>query len=85
MLKVGLIGYGFRGKDLLLNMLNHQAVQVIAVCDVCLDKAQNAQKVVQEKTNNPNAYMFGSIIDELLCVDKDIFKIISTAGLRRSW
>ena len=52
MLKVGLIGYGFRGKDLLLNMLNHQDVQVIAVCDVCLDKAQNAQKIVQEKTNN---------------------------------
>ena len=52
MLKVALIGYGFRGKDLLLNMLNHQDVQVIAVCDVCLDKAQNAQKIVQEKTNN---------------------------------
>ena len=35
---------------------------------------------VQEKTNNSNAYMFGTIIDELLIIEKDIFKIISTAG-----
>lgn len=35
---------------------------------------------VQEKTNRADAYMFGSIIDELLEADRDIFKIISTAG-----
>lgn len=35
---------------------------------------------VQEKTNRADAYMFGRIIDELLEVDRDIFKIISTAG-----
>ena len=35
---------------------------------------------VQEKTNRADAYMFGNIIDELLEADKDIFKIISTAG-----
>ena len=35
---------------------------------------------VQEKTNRADAYMFGKIIDELLETDKDIFKIISTAG-----
>ena len=34
----------------------------------------------QEKTNRPDAYMFGSIIDELLETDYDIFKIVSTAG-----
>ncbi len=34
----------------------------------------------QEKTNRPDAYMFGSIIDELLEEDFDIFKIVSTAG-----
>lgn len=37
---------------------------------------------VQEKTNRADAYMFGNIIDELLETDKDIFKIISTAGYR---
>lgn len=35
---------------------------------------------VQEKTNRTDAYMFGNIIEELLEADRDIFKIISTAG-----
>ncbi len=35
---------------------------------------------VQEKTNRADAYMFGDIIGELLETDRDIFKIISTAG-----
>lgn len=35
---------------------------------------------VQEKTNRADAYMFGNIIEELLNTDRDIFKIISTAG-----
>ena len=35
---------------------------------------------VQEKTNRPDAYMFGNIISELLEADRDIFKIMSTAG-----
>lgn len=35
---------------------------------------------IQEKTNRADAYMFGKIIEELLEADRDIFKIISTAG-----
>lgn len=35
---------------------------------------------VQEKTNRPDAYMFGNILDELLKDEIDIFKIVSTAG-----
>lgn len=35
---------------------------------------------VQEKTNRSDAYMFGNIIEELLKTNRDIFKIISTAG-----
>ena len=35
---------------------------------------------VQEKTNRADAYMFGKIIDELLETERDIFKIVSTAG-----
>ena len=35
---------------------------------------------VQEKTDRADAYMFGKIIEELLEADRDIFKIISTAG-----
>ena len=34
----------------------------------------------QEKTNRTDAYMFGKIIEELLEVDIDIFKIVSVAG-----
>ena len=42
--------------------------------------AQVMSSVVQEKTNRADAYMFGRIIEELLKTDRDIFKIISTAG-----
>ena len=35
---------------------------------------------IQEKTNRADAYMFGNIIEELLDTDRDIFKIVSTAG-----
>lgn len=34
---------------------------------------------VQEKTNRPDAYMFGNILTELLREPKDLFKILSTA------
>lgn len=34
----------------------------------------------QEKTNRNDAYMFGQIVDELLELDLDIFKILSKAG-----
>lgn len=37
--------------------------------------------IIQEKTNNPNAYMFGNVIDSLL-TSNDLFKIISTATHR---
>lgn len=35
---------------------------------------------VQEKTNRTDAYMFGNTIEELLEEQRDIFRIISTAG-----
>lgn len=35
---------------------------------------------IQEKTNRHDAYMFGQIIDELLELDLDIFRILSKAG-----
>ena len=35
---------------------------------------------VQEKTNRSDAYMFGSIVDELLETNYDIFRIVSKAG-----
>lgn len=37
---------------------------------------------IQEKTNRPDAYMFGQVIDELLKENVDIYKIISSAGYR---
>ena len=36
--------------------------------------------MTQEKTNDPNAFMFGRILDSLLKDDLDIFAIMSTAG-----
>ncbi len=36
--------------------------------------------MTQEKTNDPNAFMFGKILDALLNDDLDIFAIMSTAG-----
>ncbi len=34
----------------------------------------------QEKTNNPNAYMFGEVIEQLLKDDVDIYKVLSSAS-----
>ena len=36
--------------------------------------------MTQEKTNDPNAFMFGRILDSLLKDELDIFSIMSTAG-----
>ena len=48
-LRVGLIGYGARGRDLLPNaILPIPQVQVTAVCDVYEDRAQAAAQKVQE-------------------------------------
>ena len=37
---------------------------------------------IQEKTNRPDAYLFGEIIDQLLQKELDIFKIVSTTQLK---
>ena len=66
-----------------INIMKYQSLNGYGEYDVEFLYVLMELLAVQEKTNNPNAYMFGSIIDELLCVDKDIFKIISTAGFRR--
>lgn len=35
--------------------------------------------MLQEKTNNPNAYMFRNVVDDIL-YSNDLYSILSTAG-----
>lgn len=60
------------GQYLALNLFGEYDVEFLYVLMELL--------AVQEKTNRADAYMFGNIIEELLDADRDIFKIISTAG-----
>ena len=46
-IKIGYIGLGCRGKDLLENIVLAQKEQVVAVCDVYEDRAQEGAKVVE--------------------------------------
>lgn len=46
-IKIGYIGLGCRGKDLLENIVLAQKEQVVAVCDVYEDRAREGAKVVE--------------------------------------
>lgn len=48
-LKIGLVGYGQRGVGLLGVTLNMDDIDVVAVCDEYEDRAEAAQKKVEEK------------------------------------
>jgi predicted dehydrogenase len=50
--KIGLIGTGGRGTSLLQNLLAADA-QVNALCDIVLEKAQNAQSMVEKAGQKP--------------------------------
>lgn len=74
-----------------LNSLVHNALVAITISDYTKLNNYGEYPVdflfvlmlllsVQEKTNRSDAYMFGSIIDELLETNHDIFRIVSKAG-----
>lgn len=46
-IKIGYIGLGCRGKDLLENIVLAQKEQVVAVCDIYEDRAREGAKVVE--------------------------------------
>ena len=50
-IKLGFLGLGQRGTGLLHNVLNNfKDVEVVAVCDNYLDRAEDAQKLIAEKS-----------------------------------
>lgn len=51
-LKIGIFGYGARGKGLLDTILNMSDIDVVAVCDEYKDRAEDAKKKVEEKKGN---------------------------------
>ena len=58
-LKIGFIGLGPRGKDLLNNVLhNFNDVEVVAVCDVYADRVTDALEMIKQKSNvDANGYV----------------------------
>ncbi len=55
-IKLGFLGLGQRGNGLLSNVLEHfKNVEVVAVCDEYLDRAEDCAKRIQEKRGNTPA------------------------------
>ena len=77
-IKIGYIGLGCRGKDLLENIVLAQKEQVTAVCDVYEDRAQEGAKVV-EAAGQPTPFVL-SIIKKLLQTKKSIRSLSQLPG-----
>ena len=70
--RIGLIGTGGRGTNLLENLLGADA-KVLALCDVVREKAEHAQSlVVKAGQNSPELYTNGTHHFEALVAREDL-------------
>ena len=76
-IKIGYIGLGCRGKDLLENIVLAQKEQVTAVCDVYEDRAQEGAKVV-EAAGQPTPFV-STDYKEIIANEEVNTVIIATA------
>ena len=68
-LRIGIVGLGQRGRGMLHTFLAFPEVDVVAVCDVYLDRVDDASKWVKEKRNHePRKYQDF----QKMLLDKDI-------------
>ena len=72
-IKIGYIGLGCRGKDLLENIVLAQKEQVVAVCDVYEDRAREGVKVV-EAAGQPTPFVSTDYRD--IIANEDVNTII---------
>ena len=75
--RVGIVGVGNRGTNLLENFLAIDNVRVIAVCDIVQEFAARAQgKVVKAGQESPAAYTAGEHDFENLCRRDDLHLVV---------
>lgn len=76
--KIGIVGVGSRGMELLHILMNLEGNVVKAVCDIIPERAEHAQKVVQEAGHpKPTAYTRGERDFERLCEKEELDLVIT--------
>ncbi|HVJ07810.1 MAG TPA: Gfo/Idh/MocA family oxidoreductase [Acidisarcina sp.] len=74
--RVGFIGTGNRGTSLLKDFLAADA-QIVAICDVVAEKAQNAQSLVEKAgQKSPSLYTDGDLAFEKLAAREDLDLVV---------
>ncbi len=72
---VGCIGTGAQGRGDLGNFLNQKDAQVVAVCDVKTDQAEQAQAMVNQRYNNKDCAVYKDFREIVARPDIDAFLI----------
>ena len=81
--KVGFIGVGARGSNLLKIMLELKGVQVKSLCDIRADRVERAQRWVTEAGQpEPSGYTKGEFDFKRMCETEDLDLIISATPWR---
>jgi len=76
--RIGLVGVGGRGTDLLRILLNLKGNIVCAVCDILPERAENAQTIVREAGHpRPTRYTRGERDFQRLCETEEIDLVIA--------
>ena len=72
-IRVGIIGGGARGSEMLKEFLAVENVQITALCDIVKEKVESGQRVVaQAGQKSPGAYVNGDHDFENLCKRDDV-------------
>jgi len=76
--RIGIIGLGNRGPAHMNNMIRIERVEIKALCDIELQRAQSAKKRLENTPHNPEIYAGSKDIWKKLCQRDDIDLVIVT-------
>ena len=81
--RVGFVGVGGRGSELVKILLNLEAVEIRAVCDIVEDKVSRIQRWVQQAgQRQPVGYSRGETDFERMCQQEDLDLVITATPWR---
>jgi hypothetical protein len=76
--RIGMVGLGGRGSGLLRDFIRCEGVEIVAVCDVRPERAENARGVAEKAgRGNPTKYTSGDHDFQRLCGDSHVDLVIS--------
>lgn len=77
--RIGFVGVGGRGTDIVRNLLRLEGCQVVAVCDLLADRVERAQRMVEAKGfSKPEGFSRGDTDYRRLC-ESDSIDLVMTA------